>query len=61
MIAALISAAVATSAPAVPVAQAPLANARPAIWVVNDEDTIMYLFGTFHTLDGRTVSCLNPP
>jgi len=26
---------------------------RPALWVVNDQDTIIYLFGTFHALDGR--------
>ena len=26
----------------------------PALWVVNDHDTIIYLFGTFHTLDGRS-------
>lgn len=26
---------------------------RPALWVVNDEDTIIYLFGTFHALDGK--------
>lgn len=31
----------------------PLADAEPALWVVNDEDTIIYLFGTFHALDGR--------
>ena len=30
------------------------APARPALWVVNDNDTIIYLFGTFHALDGRT-------
>jgi len=33
------------------VAQRP---ARPALWVVNDEDTIIYLFGTFHALDGKS-------
>lgn len=53
MIAAMIAAAVATSAPAEPVAQAPLPDARPALWVVNDEDTVIYLFGTFHALDGK--------
>lgn len=26
----------------------------PALWVVNDNDTIIYLFGTFHALDGRS-------
>ena len=31
-----------------------IADADPAIWVVNDDDTIIYLFGTFHALDGRS-------
>lgn len=26
----------------------------PALWVVNDGDTIIYLFGTFHALDGQS-------
>ena len=45
----------APSAPAAPApaAQAPLADADPAMWVVRDEDTTIYLFGTFHLLDGR--------
>ena len=30
-----------------------LPDANPAIWVVRDEDTTIYLFGTFHMLDGR--------
>jgi uncharacterized protein YbaP (TraB family) len=30
-----------------------LPDADPAIWVVNDEDTVIYLFGTFHALDGK--------
>lgn len=34
---------------------APLPDADPAIWVVNDHDTTIYLFGTFHTLDGKSV------
>lgn len=29
-------------------------DAQPALWVVNDHDTIIYLFGTFHALDGRS-------
>ena len=29
-------------------------DADPAIWVVNDHDTVIYLFGTFHALDGRS-------
>lgn len=27
--------------------------AKPALWVVSDQDTIVYLFGTFHAHDGR--------
>ena len=42
---------------ATPVAMAPpmqaQAQPRPALWVVNDDDTIIYLFGTFHALDGK--------
>ena len=49
-------AAVAASAPLAAVQAAPPGydTARPALWVVNDDDTIIYLFGTFHTLDGKT-------
>lgn len=45
------------SAPAPSIATVPAArqvpDARPAIWVVNDHDTVIYLFGTFHALDGK--------
>jgi uncharacterized protein YbaP (TraB family) len=34
-------------------AAAPLPDADPALWVVRDADTNIYLFGTFHMLDGR--------
>lgn len=34
-------------------AAAPLEDADPALWVVRDDDTIIYLFGTFHMLDAR--------
>ncbi len=54
MFAALIAAAITTPPPGVPVVQASLPNARPALYVVNDEDTIIYLFGTFHALDGKS-------
>ncbi|MBA3511030.1 TraB/GumN family protein [Sphingomonas sp.] len=37
-----------------PASASAMADADPAIWVVNDHDTIIYLFGTFHALDGRT-------
>lgn len=33
---------------------APLPDADPAIWVVSDPDTTVYLFGTFHALDGKS-------
>jgi uncharacterized protein YbaP (TraB family) len=31
-----------------------LPDADPALWVAQDADTTVYLFGTFHTLDGRS-------
>ena len=37
----------------VPAAPAALPDADPAIWVVQDQDTTIYLFGTFHVLDGK--------
>ena len=40
------------SAPARPATYIP--DADPAIWLVNDQDTVIYLFGTFHALDGKT-------
>ncbi len=51
----LIAAAIAAAsvAPANPPAPA-VPDARPAIWVVNDADTVIYLFGTFHALDGKS-------
>jgi uncharacterized protein YbaP (TraB family) len=33
--------------------QAPKPDADPALWVVRDADTTIYLFGTFHMLDGK--------
>jgi len=32
-----------------------LIRATPALWEIRDADTTIYLFGTFHTLDDRTV------
>ncbi len=50
----LIAAALAAAMPAaVPAAEAP-ADADPAIFVVRDADTTIYLFGTFHALDGKS-------
>jgi uncharacterized protein YbaP (TraB family) len=34
-------------------AAAPLPDANPALWVVRDADTTIYLFGTIHLLDAR--------
>ena len=45
----------APAAPAAPAAAtAALPDADPAIWVVKDPDTTIYLFGTFHALDGKS-------
>ena len=46
------SIAAASLPPSVPATAA--APRHPALWVVNDDDTIIYLFGTFHALDGRS-------
>jgi uncharacterized protein YbaP (TraB family) len=46
------AAALAPPAAAAPAA-APLPDANPALWVVRDADTTIYLFGTFHLLDSR--------
>lgn len=32
----------------------PIPDADPAMWVVKDDDTTIYLFGTFHALDGKS-------
>lgn len=53
MFAALIAAAMTNPTPAEP-PTAGIPDAHPALWVVNDEDTIIYLFGTFHALDGKS-------
>jgi len=45
--------AAATPAAAAARPAAELPDANPAMWVVRDEDTVIYLFGTFHMLDGR--------
>ena len=49
---ALAAAAAALCSPAL-AATAPLPDADPALWVVRDADTTVYLFGTFHLLDGK--------
>jgi uncharacterized protein YbaP (TraB family) len=45
----------AAPAAAIAVASAPAPAAPgPALWVVQDADTTIFLFGTFHALDGRS-------
>lgn len=41
-------------APAPAQAAAKLPDTDPALWVVKDADTTIYLFGTVHVLDGKT-------
>jgi uncharacterized protein YbaP (TraB family) len=46
----------AQAAPPPPKILAPqIVRAKPALWEIRDADTTIYLFGTFHTLDDRTV------
>src|SRR5947209_13545530 len=48
----LVAAALAAAPPAGTVATAPVD--QPAMFVVRDADTTVYIFGTFHALDGRS-------
>jgi hypothetical protein len=50
LLTAISAAAAITAQPSLP----PLPNASPAMWVVRDADTTVYLFGTFHALDGNS-------
>ena len=43
----------AAPAPAAPAAATALPDADPAMWIVKDEDTTIYLFGTFHVGNGK--------
>src|SRR4051812_44721936 len=55
MAAFLVAAALAAAAPAaVPASRIAPSNDDPAIFVVRDADTTVYLFGTFHALDGQS-------
>ena len=52
----LLSAVAALAIPYALLSQAPgaaLPDADPAMWVVKDRDTTIYMFGTFHMLDGK--------
>jgi uncharacterized protein YbaP (TraB family) len=54
MMNAVLAAAIATATPAVNAVQQPLTeDASPAMFVVRDADTTVYIFGTFHALDGK--------
>ncbi len=44
----------AASLPTLAVDPPPRAVEQPALWVLSDSDTTIYLFGTFHALDERT-------
>ena len=51
----LLAAAIAAAAPSAPAAPLTAANdASPAMYVVHDVDTTVYIFGTFHALDGKS-------
>src|SRR3954462_12574018 len=55
MAAVLVAAALAAATPAAATAAAAAPdNANPAIFVIRDADTTVYLFGTFHALDGKS-------
>ena len=49
----LIAAAIAAASLAPAPHHPQIPDAHPAIWVVNDADTVIFLFGTFHALDGK--------
>src|SRR3954454_2095646 len=54
MINLLIAAALAAATPAAPTfAPLPAPGTEPAMFVVRDADTTVYIFGTFHALDGQ--------
>lgn len=54
MMNALLAAAIAAATPSAAPAQPAGEDATPAIFVVRDADTTVYIFGTFHALDGRS-------
>ncbi|HVL77835.1 MAG TPA: TraB/GumN family protein [Sphingomicrobium sp.] len=54
MVTVLLAAAIASLAPVSAADEEILPVARPAMWLVSDEDTTIYLFGTFHALDGKS-------
>ena len=53
MVAILIAAALAAAAPSAQAMSVAPADSSPAMFVVRDADTTVYIFGTFHALDGH--------
>lgn len=54
-LAVLASVAPAQTRPMPLIAAPTIVRASPALWEIRDADTTIYLFGTFHSLDGHTV------
>lgn len=55
MVGILVAAALAAASPATAAGSAmPVDNDDPAMFVVRDADTTVYIFGTFHALDGKS-------
>jgi len=50
----LVAAAIAAATPAAAPATTAPASMEPAIFMVRDADTTIYIFGTFHALDGKS-------
>ena len=53
MVSFFVAASLATAAPVSLPATTPVQHASPAMFAVRDADTTIYLFGTFHALDGQ--------
>ena len=51
---AALSPAPAAALPSIAVGNVPAPAEQPALWVLSDADTTIYLFGTFHALDERS-------
>jgi len=54
MVNSLIAAALALASPQATPATMPGAEPSPALFAVHDADTTVYIFGTFHALDGHS-------
>lgn len=50
----LLAGSIVAAQPVAPSSVAPANPVHPALWVVKNADTTIYLFGTFHALDGTT-------